>query len=503
MKKLAKILSLMLVALMLLAMFAACADEAEENETAATTKKPQEVDTKPPTQQELSELEIKDLKKAEYLMLWPEEHTDGHFTHNELDCDAYDSDVINQAVFDRNTAVETTYNAILTVDLMFCSRIPDKVRLDHSAGDSEYDVVATNLKFMTPIALENALTNFDDLEYYDETQEWWNHDLMQDMAIANQKFFAAGDIIYSDDFYPYCMYANLALAEDSSINADFYNDVRTKTWTLEKVYQYAKQAKQETSGDDVHTVADQQGLVANENFARAIYYSAGTGMINLDSEGYPTWAMTNSHGQSVLDKVLSVWNDDGAFFTAHDDIIAGLNHAQLELQLFNTSKTLFLAEELIISERIRNSSSPLEDFAILPMPLYEEGGEYISVLNDAVVLSVPTRCARKDDVSLILSAMGRESVNTLTPAFFELILTYRYAGNPDSAEMLSIILNSTVAPDVATIQDWGDMMQGFKTAVVTGDSSFSGVYTSNINVAMGKLDEYITQLEKVELSKGE
>ncbi|MGM9683728.1 MAG: hypothetical protein ACI3XQ_09035, partial [Eubacteriales bacterium] len=403
------------------------------------------------SESDLTALEVKDFGGAEFKMLWPEVHADGHFLHNELAVKEYSSNLIDSAVYERNQNVTMTYNCSISVDLQFCSTIPKTVRIEGTAGDSSYDAVATNLHFMSPIAYENHLADFGTFEYYDEGQEWWNHRLMGDFAIANQKFFASGDIIYSDDFYPYCIFANTNLAMDVGINDNFYDLVREKEWTLEQLHEYAVIGRGELDGDGAHTVNDRHGAVVNSNFAKAVYYSSGRGMIYLDSAGYPTWAMERDHAQSVLEKLIKAWHDDDAFWESKTGQISGLNHAQTELRLFNESKALFLAEELIISERIRKSENALQDFAILPMPLYEKGGEYISMLNDAVVISVPQMCDGKENISLFLSAMGRASVNTLTPAFFEKVLSHQYMNNPDSLEMLEIILSTTVPLDVATI----------------------------------------------------
>ncbi len=444
----------------------------------------------------LTALEVKDLGGAEFKMAWPEVHADGHFLHNELAVTEYGSNQIDVAVYERNQYVTLTYNCKISVDTQFCSTIPKLVRTEGAAGDSSYDVVATNLQFMSPIAYEGYLADFETLEYYDESQEWWNHRLMEDFAVTNQKFFASGDIIYSDDFYPYCICANTKLANDVGIDDNFFDLVREKKWTLEQFHIYATRAHEELDGDGAYTVNDRHGAVVNSNFAKAVYYSSGRGMIKLDAEGYPTWAMDREHAQNVLEKLIKAWHDDDAFWNA-SNTISGLNHAQTELKLFNESKALFLAEELIISERIRKSDNGLQDFDILPMPLYEEGGEYICMLNDAVVISVPQMCEGKGNISLLLSAMGRASVNTLTPAFFENVLSYQYMNDENSLEMLQIILSSTVPQDVATINDWGGLMRKFKECAASGNNSFQSFYQSNISVAMNELDDYITLLEQV------
>ncbi len=493
MNKLSKFFTTILACVMLLGSLvtlSSCKKDKGDEQTSGST-----VQT---TKSDLAELEVKDLGGTEFKMLWPDVHADGHFLHNELGVTEYNSDQIDSAVYERNQQVMLAYNCKITVDLQFCSTIPKTVRNEGAAGEASYDAIATNIAFMSPIALENYLADFGTLAYYNENQEWWNHSLMKDLSIANQKFFASGDIIYSDDFYAYTVYANPQVALDVGIKDDFYDLARKKEWTLEKLHEYALMAKDaESDGDSEYTVNDKHGAIVNANFARAAYYSAGRGMIKLDTEGYPTWAMDQSHAQEVLEKIIKVWHDDNAFWQAKPGQISGLNHAQLSLKLFNESKTLFVVEELISSERIRKSDNGLQDFSILPFPLYEAGGEYVCVLNDAVVLSVPQFRENKENISLLLSAMGRASVDTLTPAFFETVLSYQYMSDKNSLDMLEIILDSTVPLDVATINDWGGLMTEFKNCAADGNNSFQSVYGGKIKSAMKELDNYITLVEQV------
>lgn len=504
MKKSFRSLSLAIVICMLfsvLTMLNSCVQPengSNEQNSANTTTDVASVVTTPADP--LTELEVVDLQEDEINFLWPVVHGDGHFSHNELACSETTGDRIDNAVFSRNSMIESQYNISIVADTLKCSDIATETRAEFKAGetDAAYDAIATNIAFMMPIAIEGILTDFENLEYYSEDQEWWNHKLMSDFSIATQKFFATGDIIYSDDFYPYCVFANPSIATNVGINDDLFELVKTNEWTLDKMVTFAQQAAEDLDGTLGHTVDDKHGMVVNANYAKATYYSSGKKMIRLDAEGYPTWDMDNDSVQSVLDKLNSFWRNSEYVWTAQDKQIGELTHAQVELELFNSSKTLFLVEELIFTERISKSEAPINDFIILPLPLYKKGLQYTSMLNDSVVISIPVRVKDKDKSSLVLSAMSRASIDTLTPAFFEIVLKAKYVNDPDSVDMLNIILNSTVPQDVATIQDWGGMMKAFKKFAEEGKESFQSEYKVHITAAMKALDDYITQLEAVD-----
>ena len=490
MNKHAKTLAAVLALIMLLSatlLFASCQDDEVQ-------EKPQNTETAD-MDEVLPPLATKDLGNTEIRLLWPETHSDGHYLHNELAVVEAAGNILDDAVASRNYVVETNYNVIITADTKFVSTIPSDLRTEILAGGSSYHAVASTIKFMMPLAQEGLLADFNELAYYSDDDPWWNHSLMQDFAIANARYYATGDIIYSDDFYPYCTYVNTAVSSNFGITEDYFSLVKNKQWTLEKFHTMAADVANDLDGDaNTYSEGEMDGALMNSNFYRAVYYSAGKGMVDFSKDGYPVWQMEVERTQTILEKALrTVWNDGACTDTG----LLTNYHVDEELGRFNTNRALFLVEELIFSERISRSDNRA-DFKILPFPLYEEGGDYISVLNDAVVLAIPTPAVlpNADDVCLVLSAMSRESVNTLTPAFFETVLTSRYMQDPGSVEMLEIVLDSTVAPDVATVQDWGGMMLGFKQLGENNSTNFSSLYQTNIGVVMDKLEEYCVMLDK-------
>lgn len=438
--------------------------------------------------EEIPELDVKDLNGREILVRWPSIHGDGHYVHNEIAPINTTGDVIDMAVATRNTIVERKYNVIITSEEVWVSDIVKDIRTNAMASTQvDYSAAVSTIKFMTEVAQEGWLYDFGEFTNYDEAHPWWNNDLMDDFSIAGSRYFATGDIIYSDDFYPYCTYVNLGVSDQNQLEDNYYDLVANKEWTLEEFHTRAKTVVSADYNVDCNEWGDAEvaGAVVNENFARATYYSAGKGMIELNAMGYPTWQMSVAYTSPILDKVIHIVHDNNACYNAGQ----WKDHAIREVNLFNTNKTLFLVEELIIAERITKSEEPA-DFKILPFPLYEEGGDYISVLNDAAVLAIPVTTEEADDVCLVLSAMSCESMETLTPAFFETVLASRYVQDAGSVETLEIILSSTVAPDVATIQDWGGFMKEFKRLAFANSTDFASYHDGNISVVTGEIQNY-------------
>lgn len=488
MKKFVTIPALLLAFCMMLS-FASC--KSRKGNTTDTTVTPSTSEVG----DELEPLDVVDLNFTEFKMLWPEIHADGHFTHNELDSDGKSENAIDKAVYSRTKSVEDAYNVDIMVDLMFCSTIGSTVRTMLMTDDHSCQAAATNVKFLTTSAVEGALADYNMMKYYDE-QSWWDNNAMESYSIGGARYFGMGDIIYSDNFYPYCIFANLGFASTYHIDEDFYDLALNYEWTYEKLLELTKNVS--VAGvDEKWDYTATYGILLNANTARALYYGFGKNVVVPNDDGGLDWVMTPDYAEPVMDQIQKIFNGAGYPGYATDDDIGhnepGLTHAQTAVKMFNNNQALFYAEELIVSERLNTLESTM-DFAILPMPLADDDQkEYYCVLNDAVVISVPAG-EDQDLVSLVLSAMGRASVNTLTPAFFENVLTYRYMTNPKSVETLNLILSSTKALDVASLLNWGGIMTGFKNIALTGEGSFSTVYGENIDAAKGELDSFVKKV---------
>lgn len=497
MKKFAKIFSALMALMMLFSISAtlsSCNKKEEGKETATTAGT---VDTGS-AEGTLEALTVKDMEGRVFRMLWPEFIAkEGHFSHNELAvAEGATGDMIDQAVFTRTESVKLAYNADVQVEIMHYASIDDAVRQDHAVGAETYDAVATMLKQLSTVAIEGALKDYNDLTYYNEDQSWWNHDVMQSLSIANRRYFGSGDIIYSDDLYPYVIYANTALASAVGITDNFYQLVKNKEWTLERFHEYAAQATADIDGVAGLSVGDRFGAVDGASFSKALYYTAGKGVISLNKQGYPEWQMTKTHADNVLSVIIDALHVDDAVV----DVVTQLGVSKSEatanyiMNMFNSNQMLFMPGDLKASQAFTTMENALEDFALLPMPLWDSNSDYICVMNEAVVIGIPTLAEDIDDVGLFLSAMSRESVTTLTPAFFDTVLTYRYMKNAESVETLQLILDSVVPRDVADVQGWGGFMEAFGKMAVEGEAEFASYYDSNYSAAMGKMDEYIDLL---------
>ena len=491
-----KILALVMACLMLVSVFAACGENGDGKES----KKPDET-TKPVA--ELADLEPKNYDGHEFTVLWPEDNGDGHWIHNEIDCDDQKSaDNVDKVVYARNLKVEGDYNIGITSIVEWCTTIPDRIRNDRVSDVPEFDAfftsTGTNTKLRT-ITIEGMLADWNDAEYYNEDMSWWKHQLMQEYSFGGALYYAFGDIIYSDDFYQYIIYYNTDLLSRYNIEDNFAELVENKQWTIDKLIELCEGVS--SSEDDVWDENDTYGCLVSDTVVRALYYGFGKDVTVLDEDGYPEWVMTPSVVATVAPKIRDFfWQDNICGNTNQFSRAKGGKdeHAQMSLQMFANNQGLFSVAEIIFAERLAKQVEEEVNYRILPMPLYDtKQDDYICVLNDITVLAIPEN-QDLSRTSHILSALSRESVKTLTPTFFELVLKSKYLPDDASAKMLTKITTEWVkAQDIATRFKYGNDMFGKFINMISrnGEVNFAEIYDANIDTAEAELEELRTLLE--------
>ena len=491
MKKI-KILALVLACLMLVSVFAACGEDPNKPADETTTSGTEVT--------ELAPLEAKNYNNHDFVALWPSEHPDGHWIHNEFDYDEQSSDRINDTVYKRNLKVENDYNITISSILEWCTTIPDRIRTDAVSEKPEYDVfftaTGTNTK-LRAITIEGLIADWNDAEYYNEDMTWWDHNLMQDYSLGGAKYYAFGDIIYSDNFYPYIIYYNRDMLGIYDLEDNFAELVEKKEWTIDKLIEISEGVSTD-NGDGIWDGDDTYGCLVSNTVVRALYYGFGKDVTVLDEDGYPTWVMTPSVVATVAPKIRDFFHQDNVCCNTNSldkDVSGGYSHAIQSMTMFMNNQGLFSVAEVIFAERLAKNGNTVS-YGILPMPLYDKNQEeYICVLNDVTVTCIPAN-QNLSRTSHILSAMSRESVETLTPVFFGIVLQAKYLSDPSSVKMLQKILTCLKAQDVATRFQYGNNLFGkFINMIVDGSTDFQSIYDANIETAQSQLDELREQLE--------
>ena len=268
-----------------------------------------------------------------------------------------------------------------------------------------------------------------------------------------------------------------------------YDLVDNNEWVYEKFFEYVELAKVD-DGDGVPTLTDTYGASAQVTFGFMMTMASGEMLTQMDSDDIPVLVATDNN--RFIDVVTylteKVANNDGIYLGADQDI----------RDLFGNGQSLFWAEVLQHAQTMRQSYDL--NFGIIPMPKYnaeqENYHQYTTGYCCTVVCFPTTTVGEALEISsFVVEAMAIESVETVTPAYYDICLKGRYIDDVDSAMMLDIITTS-VSSDYAEILSWG----GFKDAVQSAISSgvaISSVIKANSTITKKALQRSIEAFQKL------
>ena len=139
------------------------------------------------------------------------------------------------------------------------------------------------------------------------------------------------------------------------------------------------------------------------------------------------------------------------------------------------------------------------DVGVVPIPkLNSEQESYYhrAGYNGATAITVLTSSQNLEMTGIILEVLGAESKNYVSPAFYEKLLTDRYAQDDESKEMLSIILD-TIIFDLDEVFEWGKILEQLQISVTSKLPSISSVYARFIQMAQTKLNATLESYEEL------
>ena len=333
---------------------------------------------------------------------------------SDIDAEVETGEPINDAVYRRNSNIMDRYNVKLEIVRSGAMFSVDTVRNVVLSGDDIYDALMLAGYDMTALTQEKMLYNLLSLESIDPYASYWNPTLSESLTLGNKLYTAIGDISTIDNRAVRCLYFNKDLFD--SYNLEYpYQSVLDGNWTYEDFFSLVAMGNADLDGNSVYDENDQYGLFVQSSLGMNLYYASGLSYINKSS---------------------IAWSDD----------------FQKYMTLFSENKGLFYAEVLYFTEYFRQYDF---NFGILPMPKYDENQENYQQFADGSCVNlcgIPITNNSPEDAALILEALSAESVELLTPAYYDVCLIGKQIRDDESRDMLDIIFNSYVV-------DYGNLLQ--------------------------------------------
>ncbi len=407
------------------------------------------------------------------------------YMHNYVDKQELTGEVINDAVYYRNTKLEEKYN--FQINMIENDGMADLVKKAVSAGDKTYDIFYMRIDAAPSLMTGGYLTNLRNVENLSLDSEWWLQNSVKSLSIDNRLYYANSyaNMAFSD--LCWTLFFNKAYVADYGLENP-YELVSSGNWTFDKFEEMMTAVTRDVDGDGaIDSAQDVYGIMTHTGTVNGLFMASGMQLVEKDSNDIPYLTGFSSDNEKlfeILTRIGRIYNSDN-----FGPLDIKVNNGWADI--FYIGNSMFFGECLGYYPTLREQDI---EIGLLPFPKYEASqSEYFNYLISPSVVCIPLVVNDIERSGFILEAMSRESyAGGLYDAYFETTLGTKLINDAESKEILKIIIDSC-SYDLGQIYGVSSILNNLGS----NNGKLSSDKYENIASAMAKLEKSQTKtLEK-------
>ncbi len=468
---LARLLALLLVAIMAVSVLAACnGDEGGNKPEVIPFDGDPALDPK---------IEPKDYDGYEFTFICQPYKDNNAYGVDYMVSDGETQNVLLDAVYRRNELLKQKYN--IDFAQMKVTDLVTTVRTQVMGGIVEFDLIIGTCKQLATLAKENLLLDLSSVDRFDMTKSYWDSNAAEQLKIGDKLYFTNCDLNVQE--VAFVVYFNKQLIEDKKLTSP-YEYIENNEWTLDNWSKLVMSVGEDVTGEGDMTELDMYGTLYENHNARMFLYGTGVRATTNDESGYPIVTLFDTDkAVTVYEKCKQVfssvnsWSIDKMSDTDTHGYADKWDYAR---SLFCQDLYLFHYEGTNIIHQFADMES---EFGLIPFPKFDSTQDsYYSMypLNCAMV-AIPNKSENLERTVNIVEDLNYYSSVILKPAWYDQLLQRRYVRDDESENSLDLILAGRVY-DVGMMYDFG----GINSKLLGIDCT-----TSNISTLYARLKKSI------------
>lgn len=352
-------------------------------------------------------------------------------------------EVVNDAVYDRNLAVQERLNVALTVirndSATRHKTLNDIIRKSVTAGSDDYDVLANAIYGAAPLTLEGMHLNLAGLPYIDTEQPWWSTPFIDITEYNGKHYMLTGELSQTMTSGTYAMFFNKNLfAEYFKDEPSIYETVSDGEWTLDRLISYCTPVYEDLNGDGRANEGDRFGhFFTDKETLECDAFTGGADIRLIEKlpDGSYIYNGTAERTVTFIEKMNKLlFEDNNTCRTPNND--------ETIMATMLRRETIFTTWLLTGVNYLRDMD---DDYGIIPIPKLDEGQENYTTFNHdgSTSFALPATVTNAELSCAFLEASAAETYRTVTPAYFETALKTKYSRDEESSRMLDMIVASS------------------------------------------------------------
>lgn len=358
--------------------------------------------------------------------------------YNTIEVDEQNGDLLDDAVYKRNIAVEDMYN--LNIVNVKTTEINEDIQLAVNSGDNVYQAAYPLTNTLGSMVLEGMFWDLNKGSGFNFDREWWDQAVMDDVKIGDEKavYFANSDLSLLNFEATWCLYFNRRMVEDLQLDLP-YQTVRDGKWTFDELYKYISAGANLNGDENFYWNKDGKCVYGFTSmvpdFITQCYVSSDEKQIKFE-DGTPKLMVGSDRFYQVTETFKKIFGETGTAFFSNDSS----NGSHYEL-VFGAGRSMFTAGEIKGGNGGGVYSEMKDDYGIVPMPKFDENQKsYISPIAVwTYFLTVPVSNPDIETASIVLDTMSYLSYRDIVPIYYDVVLQVKHIRDEETSEMLDII----------------------------------------------------------------
>ncbi len=395
---------------------------------------------------------------------------------------------VSEATAKRNATVEEMYDVVISYVEDFGSDTgSNRIKEDFAAGESSYHACHIGTYEAASLALSDFLYDINSIPNIDLQQEWWDKDCNEDLTIYGKIFFTTGDISIVDNLSTHALLFNKTVAAEKEIT-DIYDLVESGKWTFDKFAAYTKDVADDMDGNDLMNEKDKYGVMTWNDAIQATISGADIKVATVVEDEIEL-TINGDRITTLLDDFSEVFFDKNTTFIYTVDIPDSGRWDTERDAMFNENRALFYCTIANTVSRHRDTTT---EFGIIPYPKYDEiqesYGSYVGATYSVIMCVEKYITEDLEFVGNIIEALAYESMVQVTPVYYERTLKGTYVRDDESAMCLDLIFgNRNFDPGIYFRV--GDFTGRLTDMMKTRKNHYTTVYNMYLKPANERIDE--------------
>lgn len=411
---------------------------------------------------------------------------DSDWVRDEIWVKEINGDVVNDAVYQRNSVVEERLGVKInniTISGTDNYAVSDEVRVAVKSGSDEFDILANSVYSSIMYSAENIFHNLYNCEYLDLEKPYWAQGFNQAASFGEAQYMCTGAAALTLYRYMFVTFFNKdVLAEVTDVN--LYEVVNQGKWTLDYHHELANQFYVDLNGNGQSDDTDRYGFVCtNMAYIDAYWSSCQLPILTKDESNAYVYSVDLEKVSAAVDKILNLWyNCEGShIFESVSDAENQLIGTRAISERRAATTTLRLVS--VETDEFRNMT---DRYGIIPIPKMDENQSgYQTFLHDqftAFGIVSTVKESRLQMMGAFLEAMAEESYKSLVPTYYELALKTKYVSDEESGQMLDMIYRSVYIDAGVLYTKTVDVHQQLRTIIRSGNNTVASMFKATAKV---------------------